>query len=459
MFRKYALYIAFLVCLCACSPAALHEAQYTVSQADSLWNAGQTYNDSLALAQAYKTLGYWRWFYPDNYVHACYHYGRLLRRKDDLAAAMQTLVNATHTRSHDYHILGRVYSNMGSICHLANEFSLSYDMYDRSADYFLKNGDSLLYYYGLNNMAFELAEQGKKEEAYVLLDSIVRNCTNQVVLIKVPESKAEACLNLKQYDSVIYYSYLLYSLGNYEPTPFLLRAKAYSMLGCRDSSVYYAQYVLSVSNELFDRNSALYILTHNDDSKDREDVRKISADRSDVQKQIEIRQGKMSQAVQLLQQDLARKPDLTWLIAVIITLLIIGGIFYRRSRTRKKQMHAQIEQIMEQQSDSIIQSIKQHIDCNDLENTLHWKNYTAMKADADLYMGGIVSKLENRNLNETEIRFCLLTMLDLSLAKIADIIHYSYPSGIKTLKKRTSVKLGTTPQNLRDFLFHMTANV
>ena len=308
-------------------------------------------------------------------------------------------------------------------------------------------------------MAFELAEQGKKEEAYVLLDSIVRICTNQVVLIKVPESKAEACLNLKQYDSVIYYSYLLYSLGNYEPTPFLLRAKAYSMLGCRDSSVYYAQYVLSVSNELFDRNSALYILTHNDDSKDREDVRKISADRSDVQKQIEIRQGKMSQAVQLLQQDLARKPDLTWLIAVIITLLIIGGIFYRRSRTRKKQMHAQIEQIMEQQSDSIIQSIKQHIDCNDLENTLHWKNYTAMKADADLYMGGIVSKLENRNLNETEIRFCLLTMLDLSLAKIADIIHYSYPSGIKTLKKRTSVKLGTTPQNLRDFLFHMTANV
>ena len=459
MFHKYALYIAFLVCLCACSPAALHEAQYTVSQADSLWNAGQTYNDSLALAQAYKTLGYWRWFYPDNYVHACYHYGRLLRQKDDPATAMNTFVNATHTHSHDYHILGRVYSNMGSICHLANEFSLSYDMYDRSADYFLKNGDSLNYYHGLNNMAFELAEQGKKEEAYVLLDSIVRNCTNQVVLIKVPESKAEACLNLKQYDSVIYYSYLLYSLGNYEPTPFLLRAKAYSMLGCRDSSVYYAQYVLSVSNELFDRNSALYILTHNDDSKDREDVRKISADRSDVQKQIEIRQGKMSQAVQLLEQDLARKPDLTWLFAVIITLLIIGGIFYRRSRTRKKQMHAQIEQIMEQQSDSIIQSIKQHIDCNDLENTLHWKNYTAMKADADLYMGGIVSKLESRNLNETEIRFCLLTMLDLSLAQIADTIHYSYPSGIKTLKKRISVKLGTTPQNLRDFLFHMTANV
>ena len=459
MFCKYTVYIALLISLCACSSHALHEAQQTVSQADSLWSAGQSCDDSLMLAQAYKTLGYWQWFYPDNYVHACYHYGRLLRRKDDPAAAMQTLVNATHTRSHDYHLLGRVYSNMGSICHLANEFALSYDMYDRSAGYFLKNGDTLNYFYALNDMAFELAEQGKKEEAYVLLDSIVRNCTNQDVLMKVPESKAEACLNLKQYDSVIYYSYLLYSLGNYEPTLFLLRGKAYSMMGCRDSSVYYAQYVLSVSDELFDKNSALYILTHNDDSKDREDVRKISADRSDVQKQIEIRQGKMSQAVQLLQQDLARKPDLTWLIAVIITLLIIGGIFYRRSRTRKKQMHAQIEQIMEQQSDSIIQSIKQHIDCNDLENTLHWKNYTAMKADADLYMGGIVSKLENRNLNETEIRFCLLTMLDLSLAQIADTIHYSYPSGIKTLKKRISVKLGTTPQNLRDFLFHMTANV
>lgn len=77
-----------------------------------------------------------------------------------------------------------------------------------------------------------------------------------------------------------------------------------------------------------------------------------------------------------------------------------------------------------------------------------------MKSDADLYVGGIVSKLEARGLNETEIRFCILTVLDFSLKRIADTIHYSYPSAIKTLKKRISDKLGTTPPELKSFLLY-----
>ena len=85
---------------------------------------------------------------------------------------------------------------------------------------------------------------------------------------------------------------------------------------------------------------------------------------------------------------------------------------------------------------------------------MHWKNYASMKSDADLYMGGIVSKLEAKGLSETEIRFCILTVLDFSLKRIADTIHYSYPSGIKTLKKRTSDKLKTTPTELKSFLLH-----
>jgi len=452
--------------LLSCSSSALHEAEQTVSQADSLWSAGQSCDDSLALAQAYKTLGYWQWFYPDNYVHACYHYGRLLRRKDDPAAAMQTLVNATHTRSHDYHLLGRVYSNMGSICHLANEFALSYDMYDHSAGYFLKNGDTLNYFYALNDMAFELAEQGKKEEAYVLLDSIVRNCTNQDVLMKVPESKAEACLNLKQYDSVIYYSYLLYSLGNYEPTLFLLRGKAYSMMGCRDSSVYYAQYVLSVSDELFDKNSALYILTHNDDSKDREDVRKISADRSDVQKQIEIRQGKMSQAVQLLQQDLARKPDWRWAYAVLFTLVVVGislTIYIRKKSVRHQLLSQQIE-ALESKTSASIEQRKAQIEANcllftqslDLKKDICWNDYEKMCEIVNQYFGLLARKLQLTHLlSEKEIRLCVLVLIGISNSKqLADLLYYG-ESGIRNFKNRTAKKIGTNSIELREKLINI----
>ena len=105
-----------------CSSRALHEAEAVVAQADSLWQAGLMYGtdagDSLSLAQAYETLEAIPLPFREGlglgspYAHACYHYGKLLRAKDHPAEAMQAFINATHSRTRDYHILGRVYSNM-----------------------------------------------------------------------------------------------------------------------------------------------------------------------------------------------------------------------------------------------------------------------------------------------------------------------------------------------------------
>lgn len=77
-----------------------------------------------------------------------------------------------------------------------------------------------------------------------------------------------------------------------------------------------------------------------------------------------------------------------------------------------------------------------------------------MKVEVDLYMGGLVSKLEEHHLNEVEIRFCILTLLDFRLKQIAETIHYGYPSGIKTLKKRISDKLKTSPLALKECLLY-----
>ena len=177
-------YIWFVVlcCLTACTQRGLHEAQAVVAQADSLWHEGKMYGvdmgDSATLAQAYETLkelstnpllSTLNSQLSTTYTHACYHYGKLLRTKDDPVAAMQCFTNATHTRTSDFHILGRVYNNMGDMCHLASNFSLAYDMFEKSADMYMRNGDTLLYYYCMNDMAFELAEQGKEEETLTLL--------------------------------------------------------------------------------------------------------------------------------------------------------------------------------------------------------------------------------------------------------------------------------------------------
>ncbi len=116
---------ALCFALPACSVRALHEACNIVTTADSLRTAGQTYVDSAHLAEAYTTLGRWRWFYPDEYAHSCYYYGRLLREKENPVAAMKCFIAATHSRTSNYNLLGRVYSNMGGMCRQAEEYELA----------------------------------------------------------------------------------------------------------------------------------------------------------------------------------------------------------------------------------------------------------------------------------------------------------------------------------------------
>ena len=263
-----------------CSSRAIHEAEAVVAQADSLWQEGKMYGidegDSLSLAQAYETLKEHSVFssqfsevfpfvqrtsFLRTYARSCYHYGRLLRAKDDPENAMRCFINATHSRTHDYHILGRVYSNMGSICHLAGDFPLSYDMYEKSAEMNLRNGDSLLYFYNLNNMAYELAEQGKKEETLRLLNNISANITDADIDVKIWETRAILYREVCQYDSTIYYARKVLD-RYYSDAPMLLAtAQAYYFLAQYDSALVYANKV-NLSRRFYidkSRNSSVNI--------------------------------------------------------------------------------------------------------------------------------------------------------------------------------------------------------
>ena len=460
------------VLLSSCSPRAVREAQEVVAHADSLREAylyaQNEYDDSLALAQAYETLKEIPLPFREglglgsSYAHACYHYGRLLCAKDNHVEAMKVFIEATHSRTHDYHILGRVYSNIAEICHLAGEYQLSYDMFAKCADCFLQKGDSSNYFYALNSMAFELAEQGKKEETLVLLDSICMNCLDKNVHIKTIETKAVACKRVQEYDSTIYYTSLAFKHGYYAPIILMNRAQAYSFLGKKDSAVYYAKKVLEFPKELFNMNGALYILTHDDKSKDKNEIRQISADRSDIQKCIEILQGKLSQAVQLLQQDITRRPDLRWLYSTIGTLVLIsfGLFFYVRKKHRKRELLSQQIEELENRNNNTIAQISAQIENNiallsqsaNLKEDLSWSDYNKLCRIVDLQFNLLATKLHKKQvLNETQIRLCVLVLLNLRRVDIADTLPYAQ-NGIGKLKDQTSKLLGTTGKNLRLFL-------
>ena len=464
MYGRFHILLLTLLCsLSACTPHALREAKQTVQQSDSLWRAGQPYADSAQLAQAYETLEQWALFCPDEYAHACYHYGKLLRKKDNPVEAMQCFINATHSHTRDYHILGRVYSNMGSICHLASEYPLSYDMYAKSANMFLRNGDSINYYYALNNMAFELAEQGKKEETLTLLDRIDNSDMGLLSLVNLTKSVVYRSIGL--YDSALVYASAELQILPDEPCGLLVKAEVFSLIGIKDSAVYYAKKVLEKPTSLNNRNNALYILTNDDETKSKTNIRETAADRSDTQKLLEIRQGKLSQAVQLLEQDLNRKPNLTWLYAIIGTIAIIGTcifIYVRRKQKRHQLLSQQIEDLEHQNKDTLSQRQEQiEATCAllasspNLAETLSWKDFDQLCLVIDKQLNMFATKLRRKQiLNETEMRLCILVLLNLSRNDIATTLPYALNS-IGKLKDQTSKKLGTTGKNLHNFLLKL----
>jgi len=481
------LLIILFLCLAAqsCSVHSLHEAQTVVAEADSLRIQGQPYTDSVLMAQAYTTLGNWQYFYPDDYAHACYHYGRILRNKDNPAEAMQAFINATHSRTKDYHILGRVYSNMGTICHLAGEYDLSYNMYTRSSNSFINNGDTINYYYALNDMALELAVQGKKEETLSLLRHIEETCTEPQVLTKILETRAEIYKNTEPLDSAIYFINKLESLGYNEPLGILIKAQAFSRLGMSDSAILYANIILSDSCSPYQhRFNALYILSHNDTTLDQNEIRTIASEREDIRYyEYEPTQEKLSMAVQLLKQDLTLKPNmedwlyaffwtllymseyLDWLYAIIFTLLILGGGIglYRYLQRKKHNLLSQkIEKLSSEYAD-IVDSKMQHIEKQccmyqasiDLRKGLCWKDFEEMCNIIDTNFYLLATKLKQLSvLSEQEIRLCVLVLLDFKRNQIADFLPYA-ENGVGKFKYRVAQKLGTEGKFLRKYLISL----
>jgi len=484
MHRKY--YILFLLIVCvitACTPRSIREAQSIVAQADSLRAKGCMYSDSAELAQAYETLGQWQWFYADEYAHACYHYGRILREKEHPVEAMQVFINAIHAGSDDKQILGRIYNNMGDICHRANEFDLSYDMFERSANIFLSDKDTLSYYYCLNDMAFELAEQGQKEETLTLVLQIEKGCDDVDVIAHVLGTRAELYLKCKQYDSLLFFAKEAQSFENPPFISYVQMAQAYSFLTQKDSATRYAKYILEHTDDISAVNNALYILTADDQTKDIDEVREAAADRSDTQKLIEINRSKHAQAVQLLEPDLNRKLSWTWLYAIMGTLAIVGAsiwIYVHRKRlqhqllsqqvnelTSKKiaaqQCHEQLVHEYTEYTNNLVNQVEQNcaifFQNEKFPDNIYWKDFVAMCKLINDNFGMLVSKLQSiYQLSEKEIRLCILVLIGNPGSKqMADWLCYS-ESGIRNYKNRIAKKLGTNSTQLRDFLIDLTTN-
>lgn len=461
---------------------SFYEAKAIVKCADSLRAVNKMYDDSTQIAQAYETLTRWRWLFADDYLHACYHYGRFLKDdREDFIVAMQCFINGTHSRSRDYEIYGRIYTNIAEICEFAGEYQIAYDMNARSADYFLLNGDSLMFCYSLNFMALEMAELSKKEETLLLLDSIEKQCDDQMLMAYIYVTKAIMYRNVSQYDSAIYFVDQAEKNGYITPLNTTIKAQAFSRLKMADSAIIYSKRVLQNEQSSFhNKFNALYIISHNDSTLTKEQIRDYASQREDIRfYEREPRQDKLIQAVQLLEQDLNRKPDYLWLWSIIGTLLVIGvfiSIRIYQGRHKRDLLSQEIDDLKsastvilkkhneieehyrnqyEQMESDIVRNCATIRNSADLAKNLYWMDFEALCKIVDRRFYMLASKLrKTQALNETEVRLCILVLLDLNRAEIANTLPYALNS-VGKLKDHTAKKLGTTGKNLRTFLVRM----
>ena len=482
----------------------MHESRHTLDVADSLRvNEGRLYDDSLALAEAYTLLGHWRLIYPDDYARACYYYGRMLRHRGDQVAAIRAFINGTHAPYmqrvvplpwfSDYHILGRIYSNMGTMSHLAGEFELSYEMYKTASEQILKTDDSTSYYYLLNDMAVELAEQKLQNETLSLLKKIDAECTNADVLTKTWETKAIMYYNIGKYDSAIISVKQLQIKGNHDATGYVKEAQAFDCMGLKDSALYYAKHVMShpyASNQ--DKYHVLYILINYDNTISKQEVQVLSSQRADLNNElIEPLLQQLSAAVEVLRQDLDKKPPYMYLCFVLASIALIVGVAWiakihvKRITKIEQKKHQQLtkqnaniladmsrlqannDALRQENADlSVLHSerraelMAQIINnCDAIRNSekwkdvLYWNKHDKLCEVADKHLNLLSTKLQMLEvLNEREIHLCILvTIGNFSDKQLAQLLNYSEKS-IRSIKLNAAKKLGTTSAHLHDFL-------
>jgi len=376
-----------------------------------------------------------------------YQNGKALREESKQVEAMQAFIEATHSEMEDEALLGRVYSNMANMCRQANDHETAYEVYGMSAEHFRKTDDTLAYAYALNNMAWEQAASGKKEEALRLVDSALQIYPYSPLTEKVMETKAAACLFRQEYDSVLYYTseadndYLL-----------MLRAQAYSYLQIDDSAMIYAQRLLPRMTNLFYLDDLYYILTHNDADVDAETLRTLSSERADVQNAIKERHGELTKAVQLLKQELSKKEQasswkalLFWAIGIV--LLVWGAVVvYKQRKLRREKSDFE-----EARRKELAQNVRQLQEAKDIRQELAWDDFAALCQQMDKRFHGLAGTLKAQDLNEQDIRICVLVLIGLSHKEIAEMLNCS-PKSIGKLKDLTAKKLGVSGGQLQEKL-------
>jgi DNA-binding CsgD family transcriptional regulator len=223
----------------------------------------------------------------------------------------------------------------------------------------------------------------------------------------------------------------------------MVRALAFALLIQNDSAVVYARRVLPQTENPRYLDDIYYILMQCDSSVVADDLRLLSSKRADVQRSLERNNPEWMEAIRIAETSLQpqqppMKPGfIALLIAIPMILLTILTILFLRWRKRRR--------------DSIENQCRILRQSPNLREELQWNDYPQFSAICNQRLGGIVTKLENRELTEREIRICVLVLIGLSYAQMAEVL-FRAESGIGKDKYLVAKHLGVSVKDLQNTL-------
>lgn len=483
------LLIAVLVISCT-SCARWRDAKAVVSEADSLLvHEKIVTRDTAALNFAIETLngplGYV--FAKQDLAKAYYFMGRNFYYLNDFSTAADYYILCDRLNPKDPLYKGRINSCMGYLCKQDSSFVEALEFYERANNAFEKTGDKRRVANGL----VSIAEQYVNLKDYSKADSVLNIAAgydiDSAYYARVVDVQALSLYNQQLYDSALVH---LLSIKDY---PRNLDARCYSyqlIMHCYEfqnqliECPYYAQYIINNSKNPSFCSNAYFFLMY--DAKNRnavEELARHSTCREDEDRILQHVSESYAQASVKLREYINNPIHIhvkeILIVLFFIIVLAVWAIWYSRKRINIKI--ASQKKLMEQEitkwKDGILQKMNEEKAISEIEKRKMilnvvmdyadefaidkpiWDNDTKLFRLADSCFGFIIYRLKHTyHLRNSELKICLMVLLDFPNKEIARIVSYkedSYP----TIKRRLATKLGTSSTEMRNFLLDMIVKI
>ena len=483
------LLVALLVMSCT-SCARWCEAKMVIAEADSLLVHHKIVTrDTAALNYAINTLDgpLGHIFARNELAKAYYFMGRNFYYANDFATAAEYYILCDRMNPSDSMYKGRINSCMGFICKQDSSFAEALEFYERANNAFEKTGDKRRVANGLVSIAELYVNLKDYSKADSVLNIAAGYDIDSAYYARVVDVYALALYNQQLYDSALV---LLLGIKDYprnidaKTYSYLMIARCYNQLLKIDKAKYYAEYVITHSYNSSFRSNAYYILIQSAEIEGNiNQLAEYSKCREDEDRNLQHVSESYAQASVKLREYINNPIHIhvkeILIVLFFIVVLAVWAIWYSRKKINIKI--ASQKKLMEQEitkwKDGILQKMNEEKAISEIEKRKMilnvvmdyadefaidkpiWDNDTKLFRLADSCFGFIIYRLKHTyHLRNSELKICLMVLLDFPNKEIARIVSYkedSYP----TIKRRLATKLGTSSTEMRNFLLDLIVKI